>query len=194
MARQHRFVIPGVAQHVIQRGNNRAAIFSEPADYEMFLCTVAEACAKHQVDLHAYVLMTNHVHFMMTPQSQSALSLTLQGIGRRYVQFFNGRQQRTGGLFEGRYRAWMLDDERYFLTCMRYIELNPVRAGIVTVPDAYRWSSYRAHGLGAANDLLVAHPLYLGLGDTEAARQATWRTQCQVTPSEEPELPAWMTA
>ena len=179
--RQHRFLIPGLTQHVIQRGNNRCAIFREASDYEVFLLALREACAKHAVDIHAYALMTNHLHLMVTPQSATALPFAMQSIGRRYVQFFNRRYDRTGGLWEGRYRTSAIDDDRYWLHCMRYIELNPVRAGLATTPEAYQWSSYRTHALGAADVILVPHALYLGLGATAAERQSAWRTCCTLT-------------
>ena len=115
---------------------------------------------------------------MMTPRVVTALPKAMQCVGRRYVQFFNRRHERTGGLWEGRYRSAMLDDERYWLNCLRYVELNPVRAGLVDRPEGYRWSSYRTHALGVADALLTAHPLYLGLGGTPAERQHTWRGRC----------------
>ena len=185
MARQPRFFVPGLTQHVIQRGNNRGAMFREAVDYEMFLLSIAEASLKYDIDVHAYVLMTTHVHLMITPGSATAIPKAMQCIGRRYVLYFNRMYGRTGCLWEGRYKAWMLDDERYWLTCLRYIEQNPVRAGMVSSPDQYRWSSYHAHAGDGRPSFLTPHPLYLGLGATSRERQAAWRTICGGTMSDQ---------
>jgi REP-associated tyrosine transposase len=178
MARLLRPRIIELTQHVIQRGNNRSDIFRSPQDYDLFLACIAEACCLHQLTVNAYVLMTNHVHLMLTPHAPDAISLAMQTIGRRYVYCFNHRYERTGGLFEGRYRS-IIDSERYWLRCMRYVELNPVRAGLVQHPHHYRWSSHRAHALGITDQLLVLHPLYLALGDSPVGRQLAWRELCR---------------
>ncbi len=127
MARLPRFVIPGQPQHVIQRGNDRQAIFRNEQDYRFYLEKLREAAEKHQCDIHAYVLMTNHVHLLITPHTETGIGKTMQSIGRYYVQYFNHCYKRTGTLWEGRYKAALIDSEVYLLTCMRYIELNPVR-------------------------------------------------------------------
>lgn len=175
MARQPRFVLPGQPQHVIQRGNNRDVIFADDADYLYYLEVLAEACAEHGCAIHAYVLMTNHVHLLITPESATGISRVMQSLGRRYVQYFNYRYRRTGTMWEGRYRATILDTEQYLLTCYRYIELNPVRAGMVSSPGDYRWSSFRSNALGEAEAFITRHTVYLALGLDDAARQQRYR-------------------
>ncbi len=164
MARHPRFVIPGQPQHVIQRGNNREVIFVARDDYEFYLDKLEDACRQYDCAVHAYVLMTNHVHILLTPQSERGISQVMQSLGRCYVQYFNGRYKRTGTLWEGRYKATVIDSERYLLTCYRYIELNPVRAGMVAHPADYVWSSYGFNGLGKKSSLVRPHPVYLALG------------------------------
>ena len=177
MARLPRFVIPGQPQHVIVRGNNLEAIFYAEADYQFYLDKLKLACEKHQCDLHDYVLMTNHVHLLITPHTQESLAKALQMIGRYYVQYFNFTYARTGTLFEGRYKATVIDSEHYLLSCYRYIELNPVRANIVQHPSEYPWSSYAMNALGdeGTGSLLVPHGEYIELGKNELARQAAYR-------------------
>lgn len=178
MPRRHRHFIPGCTQHLIQRGNNRGTIYRAPSDYRFFLGALRFAAVRATVAVHGYVLMTNHFHLMATPVSADGVPKMMQTLGRLYVRFFNGRYQRTGALWEGRYRASMLHDDRYWMTCLRYIELNPVRAGLVAAPVDYRWSSYRAHAFGASDSLLSAHALYLGLGSEVVDRQRAWRAIC----------------
>ena len=175
MARQPRFVLPGHPQHVIQRGNNRHVIFAEEADYRFYLDTLKEVCERFACHVHAYVLMTNHVHMLMTPDCEMGISKVMQSLGRRYVQYFNYRYRRTGTLWEGRYKAALLDTEPYLLTCYRYIEQNPVRAGMVARPDAYRWSSYRCNALGEPNVLVTPHYLYLQLAESAEQRYRAYR-------------------
>ena len=175
MARLHHLYLPDQPLHVIQRGNNRDLIFAADADYQFYLRCLHEAADTHSVTVHAYVLMTNHVHLLVTPATESSLSKTLQSIGRRYVQYFNFTYQRTGTLWEGRYKSTLIDSERYLLTCMRYIEMNPVRAGMVAHPGDYPWSSYRANGQGNAERLIVPHELYQSLGRTDEERQSAYR-------------------
>ncbi len=139
MARLPRFVIPGQPQHVIQRGNNSEVIFVSDDDYGFYLESLQDACNQHQCDVHAYVLMTNHVHLLMTPHVENGISKVIQSLGRRYVQYFNYTYDRTGTLWEGRYKATLIDSEQYLLTCSRYIELNPVRAQMVNHPSEYPW-------------------------------------------------------
>ena len=169
-----------MSQHIIQRGTNRTAMFRAAFDYCLFLDLLrrdAEVCG---VDIHGYVLMTTHVHIMATPSAPSGVPELMQRIGRTYVLAFNKRYGRTGGLWEGRYRSSLIRDEKYWLTCLRYIELNPVRAGIVASPDLYDWSSYRAHALGRPDSILKPHPLLLAEGRTDAERQRAWRATCGV--------------
>ena len=138
MARQPRIVIPGQPQHVIVRGNNRSEIFRADSDYGLYLEKLKLACDQHGCQIHAFILMTNHVHLLITPDAAQCLAKTLQMLGRYYVQYFNYKYQRTGTLWEGRYKATLIDSESYLLTCMRYVELNPVSAGMVSHPSEYR--------------------------------------------------------
>ena len=174
MARLPRLTVPGYPHHVIQRGNNRQAIFATAADYQMLLDLLDENARKFGVALHAYVLMTNHFHLLATPSTADGLPQMMQSVGRRYVRYFNDRQARSGTLWEGRYRSTLIDTERYLLACMAYIDLNPVRAGLVSDPRDYPWSSHSRH-VGLQTDRLVTpHPLYWELGNTPFAREAAY--------------------
>lgn len=175
MARLPRFVLPDQPQHVILRGNNRAEIFHAEVDYRFYLNKLQLACEKYSCDIHAYVLMTNHVHLLITPHEEQSLSKAFQMLGRYYVQYFNYRYQRTGTLWEGRYKATVIDTEAYLLTCMRYIELNPVRAGIVAHPSDYPWSSYDCNASGQTNSLITPHVEYQRLGITDEERQTAYQ-------------------
>ncbi|MBX9812126.1 MAG: transposase [Burkholderiales bacterium] len=175
MARLPRYFAPNCPQHVILRGNNRDPVFVSDDDYVKFAQCLGEAARDHGVAIHAYVFMTNHIHLLATPATETALSKGMQSLGRKYVQYFNYTYQRTGTLWEGRYKATVVDAESYLLTCMRYIELNPVRAGMVEHPGDYRWSSYRAHAQGEPDALLTPHLLYRRLGRAEEERQAAYR-------------------
>ena len=175
MARQPRFLLPGHPQHVIQRGNNRQVIFADEADCRLYLDTLKEACERFACHVHAYVLMTNHVHLLMTPDCKAGIGKVMQSLGRRYVQYFNYRYRRSGTLWEGRYRAALLDTEPYLLTCYRYIELNPLRAGMVASPEAYLWSSHRCNALGEPDVLVTPHPLYLQLAESAEQRYRSYR-------------------
>lgn len=175
MARLPRFVLPGHPQHVIIRGNNRAAVFAADEDYRFFLDTLGHAALKHTCAIHAHVLMTNHVHLLVTPETESGIGKMIQAVGRYYVQYFNHCYQRTGTLWEGRYKACLIDSESYALTCYRYIELNPVRANMVSHPGEYPWSSYRTNAFGIADPLITPHPLYTALGPTAQQRQEVYR-------------------
>lgn len=175
MARLPRLDLPGIAQHIVQRGNDRQACFADDADYLHYRQELGEAALKHGCALHAYVLMTNHVHLLVTPNDKGAVSKMMQAIGRRYVGCFNARYRRTGTLWEGRFKAALVDSDSYLLTCYRYIELNPVRAGMVRHPLEYRWSSHRCNGHGAHEARITPHPCYLALGASLLERQATYR-------------------
>jgi putative transposase len=175
MARLPRYALPGQPQHLIQRGNNRCAIFVSDDDYQFYLECLSDAAKKTGCDVHAYVLMTNHVHLLVTPQQNESIAKMLQSVGRRYVQHFNRAYQRSGTLWEGRYKATLIDSEAYLLTCYRYIELNPVRAGMVLQPGEYPWSSYRCHTEGVVNGLITDHSLYFALGMTPDARRIAYR-------------------
>jgi len=184
MARPHRVCPPGLTLHVVQRGNNRGAVFQDGSDCRFFLWLLGREAARHAVAVHAYALMGNHFHLMATPTDPLGVSKMMQGIGRLYVPLINSKYRRTGGLWEGRFRSFPIEDENYWLTCMRYVELNPVRAGLVRSPEEYRWSSARAHLTGQFDTMLAPHPLYLGLGTTPDDRQQAWRTMCRVLASD----------
>lgn len=175
MARLPRLTVPGYAHHVIQRGNNRQSLFADRDDYLRLLEYLADSAQKYDVAIHAYVLMSNHFHLLATPSHESSLPGLMQSLGRRYVRNFNHRYKRTGTLWEGRYRATIIDSEHYLIACMAYIELNPVRAGMVAQPGDYPWSSY-AHQTGVRNDTLITpHALYWALGNTPFSREAAYR-------------------
>lgn len=174
MARLPRLTVPGYPHHVIQRGNNRQMIFRDVSDYEHMLSLFEQYAGREKVAIHSYVLMTNHFHLLATPESLSGLPRMMQAVGRRYAQYFNRRYQRTGTLWEGRYKATLVQADRYLLACMAYIDLNPVRAGMVARAADYRWSSHR-HYVGLSNDKLIKpHPLYWQLGNTPFAREANY--------------------
>lgn len=175
MARLPRYFVRGQPQHIIQRGNNREPVFAAGADYQFYLACLHDAATRHELSIHAYVLMTNHVHLLASPKTKESIPKTLQSVGRRYVQYFNYTYDRTGTLWEGRYKATVIDSEQYLLTCMRYIELNPVRAGMVRHPRDYLWSSYAANACGKADKLLTPHKLYRQLDREAEARQLAYR-------------------
>jgi putative transposase len=170
-------ILPGQAHHVIQRGNNRQPIVVDDRDREQFLALLREAALTHKVAIHAYVLMDNHVHLLATPDEAEGLSRMMQSLGRRYVAWFNHRHGRSGTLWEGRFRAALIEGEHHLLACIRYIELNPLRAGMSLGHDAagYRWSSC-AHHLGRSRDSLVTeHSLFWGLANTPFEREFAYR-------------------
>ena len=174
MARLARLTVPGYPHHVIQRGNNRQAIFASPEDHRFMLALLADNASKFAVHLHAYVLMGNHFHLLATPQADTSLPQMMQAVGRRYVRYFNDRHGRSGSLWEGRYRSTLIETERYLLACMVYIDLNPVRAGMVAEARDYPWSSH-GHYVGAHVDKLVTpHALYWSLGNTPFAREVAY--------------------
>lgn len=175
MARLPRLYLPGCAQHVIQRGNNREACFYAEADYKAYLSFLKDAATKYQVAIHAFVLMTNHVHLLVTPQSEHGVSRMMQAQGRKYVQYFNYTYRRTATLWEGRYKSTVVDADNYLLTVYRYIELNPVRAKMVSHAAEYPWSSYQGNALGKPIQLLTPHVLYNQLGKTDNERQVAYR-------------------
>jgi putative transposase len=174
MARLPRLSLPGYPHHVIQRGNNRQAIFSSAVDYQTLLDLMEENSKKFGVALHAYVLMSNHFHLLATPESADSLPRMMQAVGRRYVRYFNDGQGRSGTLWEGRYRSTLIQTESYLLACMAYIDLNPVRAGLAADARDYPWSSH-GHYVGLRGDKLVTpHPLFWTLGNTPFAREAAY--------------------
>lgn len=175
MPRRSRLAIAGVATHVIQRGNNRGACFFADEDYALYLDHLAELGAKFGCAIHAYVLTTNHVHLLLTPQAADGASLLMKNLGQRYVQYVNRAYRRSGTLWEGRFRSCLAQEEAYVLACCRYIELNPVRAQMVSHPRHYRWSSYRSNAEGKTCEFLTPHERYLALGRSEAIRREAYR-------------------
>jgi putative transposase len=174
MARQARLVVPGAPHHLIHRGNNRCAIFRERPDYRYFLTCWWDACAAANCDVHAYVLMTNHVHFLLTPHGADGLERLTRSAAGRYAKYFNAKYSRTGTIWEGRPRTSVVDSEAYFLVCSRYIELNPVRASLVRTPAAYPWSSFRHNALGELEPQLRNHSVYQALGRTVTERTSAY--------------------
>lgn len=179
MARLPRLTVPGYAHHLIQRGNNRQAVFTTDADRQFLLDLLAEHAKACNVAVHAYVLMDNHFHLLATPATSQGLAQMMQSVGRRYVRYFNDRQKRTGTLWEGRFKSSLIQSERYLLACMAYIDLNPVRAGVVQQPGNYRWSGYAHHTGQRAEPWLTPHPLYWELGNTPFAREMAYANLVQ---------------
>lgn len=163
-------------QHVIQRGVDRQAVFFRARDCELYLETLRTAALRYHCSIHAYVLMTNHTHLLLTPETERSLPLLMQAMGRGYVQRLNRRYNRTGTLWEGRYKASLIQDDLYLLTCYRYIELNPVRADIVLAPGHYPYSSYHHNANGKTDTLLTTHPVYRSLANTRQGRLAAYRS------------------
>ena len=168
--RKPRLFIEGYPQHIIQRGNNRQAIFFADSERQQYLEWLGETAEEQGLRIHAYVLMTNHVHLLATPEAPDSVSKTMQAVGRRYVQYINRRHDRSGTLWAGRYRSALVDSASYYLVCSRYIELNPMRAGLVRRRRDYAWSSYRRNAEGRHDDLLREHPVYTALGPGPEAR------------------------
>jgi putative transposase len=175
MPRQCRYFLPGIPQHVVTRGVDRQAVFFHAQDYTLYLEALQDAAAGNDCLIHAYVLMTNHVHLLVTPGQERSLPLMMQAMGRNYVQRLNVRYGRTGTLWQGRYKASLVQDSGYLLTCQRYIELNPVRARLVAAPGDYPYSSYAFHAGGIDDALITAHACYLDLAVDPSARQQAYR-------------------
>lgn len=174
MARLPRLTLPGYPHHVIQRGTNRQRVFFKDADRVFFLEVLYQAARQHQVAVHGYVLMDNHFHLIVTPQTEHSLSKTMQALGRHYVRYFNDAYERSGTLWQGRYQSTVIQSEAYLMACMVYCDLNPVRAGMVMQPQHYPWSSH-LHYIGAKTDRLITpHALFWGLGNTPFAREAAY--------------------
>lgn len=180
MSTPPRCFVPGVSVHVIQRGNNRMPIFARAIDCERYLTIVRYVMSDCEVDVHGFIVMTTHSHLIVTPSSKGGLPRAMARIGIRYTQYYNRHHGRIGTPWNERYKGFPIGDERYWLTCLRYIEQNPVRAHMVTDPGEYRWSSYRVHAFGEPTEWLVPHAVYLALGATPAARQAAYRAMCGV--------------
>src|SRR6185295_10083901 len=175
MPRQPRLILPGVAAHIIQRGNNRGECFTRDSDYTLYLLHLRELASKMDCEVHAYCLMTNHVHLLLTPASAEGCAALMRDLGQRYVQYFNRNHGRTGTLWEGRFRSCVAESGRYVLACYRYIEMNPVRAGMVQHPSQYAWSSYGANTGQRRDSLIAPHAEYLALGSHPFARSFAYK-------------------
>jgi len=175
MARPPRCFAPGQTLHLVQRGNNRSTCFADDADRVVYLGMLAELAGTTRCAVHAYVLMGNHVHLLVTPETPNAPSSLMQRIGMRFAAYVNRRHRRTGTLWEGRFRSSIVDTDDYVVSCHRYIELNPVRASMVLVPGDYPWSSYRANALGSTDPVVTPHALYRVLADTDEGRRLAYR-------------------
>lgn len=185
MPRQPRFCPAGYPVHVIQRGVNRAVCFTSDQDMAAFAASLKSGARRYGVAVHAWVFMTNHVHLLVTPSTDDGVSRLMRHIGRHYVQPFNFKHARTGPLFEGRFKSTLVQNADYLLQCIRYIELNPVRAGMTNDPGNYIWSSYRSHAFGKRVKLWTPHEEYLLLGNTESERTAQYRfLVCQTLSAE----------
>lgn len=172
----------GIAAHVIQRGNNRGRIFDSAKDSSFYLACLTEAAAASRLTVHAYVLMPNHVHLLATLGADDSLTRTMQSVGIRYTRYVNGTRERTGTLWEGRYRYCTISRDEGVIGCARYVEMNPVRNGLAPSPDVYRWSSYRANALGRVDALVEPHAAFMRLGSDDEARRAAYRALFE-TPS-----------
>ena len=175
MPRRSRIHLDAIPIHIVQRGHNREPCFFAEDDYASYLHWLSEALSETECALHAYVLMTNHVHLLLTPKKAAAVPRLLMSLGRRYVQYINRSYKRTGTLWDSRHKSSVVQADNYLLTCQRYIELNPVRAAMVEDPAHYRWTSYRANGLGQPDTRLTPHPVYLALARGDKERQAAYR-------------------
>jgi len=171
-----RIYLSGCSYHIVQRGNNREPCFYTDLDYAVYLTYLKESSETYGVNIHAYVLMTNHVHMLVTPLKHGDISRMMQSLGRKYVRYFNTQYQRTGTLWEGRFKSNIIDSERYLLTVYRYIELNPVRAKMVSHASEYPWSSYQHNGVGKNINIITPHEQYMGLVSTSDERQRAYRS------------------
>jgi putative transposase len=188
MPRRARLSLPGIAWHIIQRGNNRSVCFYAEEDYRLYLHHLQELSTRFGCAVHAYVLMTNHVHLLLTPQRADSAALLMKHLGQRYVQYINRVYRRSGTLWEGRFRSCLTQTEDYVLACYRYIELNPVRAAMVRQPQDYRWSSYAANAQEKKDALLQPHEQYLRLGKDEATRREAYRALFKAQMMDDPLL------
>ncbi len=175
MPRRPRLVCPKIPLHIIQRGNNRQACFFSDDDYLLYLQCLLEYSLKTKCLIHGYVLMTNHVHLLITPSDKDSVGQLMKHLGQRYVQYVNRTYQRSGTLWEGRFRSCIAQEDNYLLHCMRYIELNPVRAEMVKHPADYKWSSYRCNAQGERNKLIKPHFMYEALGLTKTMQETNYR-------------------
>lgn len=179
MPRRARQVVAGIPVHVIQRGHNRQACFFADADYRFYLRQLEEQSKNQGCSIHAYVLMTNHIHMLVTPNEKNSVSALMKYVNQRYVRHVNRIYERTGTLWEGRFRSCVTSSDRYALACYRYIELNPVRAKMVDHPTHYRWSSYSANAEGRFSSIVSPHSIYLALGRHNVERRRQYRALVQ---------------
>lgn len=175
MSRKPRLVLSGIPLHIIQRGNNRRPCFFDEADYQVYLSMLRDSAVQSGCSVHAYVLMPNHIHLLATPSTADAAASLMKRVGQKYVQYINRRHGRFGTLWQGRYRSCLVADERYFFVCHHYIEMNPVRAGMVASPVDYEWSSYRSNALGKASQLIAPHKFYTDLSTHKSERELRYR-------------------
>ena len=175
MPRRARISIPGIPWHIIQRGSNRSVCFFTDEDYQLYLHHLKEQADKSGCDIYAYVLMSNHVHLLLTPKHEDSAAMLMKNLGQRYVQYINRTYQRSGTLREGRYRSCLAQNEDYVLACYRYIELNPVRAKMVNHPREYPWSSYKTNAEGKKSELITPHDQYLALDHRNLERRKAYR-------------------
>lgn len=175
MPRRPRLITPGIPLHLVHRGNNRRDCFLTARDYRVYLLALEEYSRRYSVSIHAYVLMTNHIHLLVTPENRTGVSRMMQQIGRKYVSYFNDTHERTGTLWEGRFRSTVVLADEHLLACYRYIELNPVRASLVSNPAQYQWSSYRANALGHPSDIIRPRHEWIALGLNRSARSEKYR-------------------
>lgn len=176
MPRRARLMLPGIAVHVIQRGNNRQACFYQIGDYRKYLAWLEEYSEEHGCQIHAFCLMTNHVHLLLTGYKAESTALLMKHLSQRYTQYINRKYNRSGTLWEGRYKSCLVWEVNYLLACYRYIEMNPVRAGMVDHPAEHRWTSYRSNAQGEASSLITPHAHYLQLGPQESDRTKNYRS------------------
>lgn len=175
MTRQKRILPANIPVHVVHRGVNKCSIFITQDDYEQYLGFLEKALNTNECAMHSYVLMTNHIHLLLTPGKDSSVSKVLHATAGIYANYYNKTYNRTGPLWEGRFKSCSISNDRYFLACMRYIELNPVRAAMVTQPNEYIWSSYHFNALGKKNRFLKPHPCYSALAKNPVDTQKQYR-------------------
>jgi putative transposase len=182
MPRRARAVLPGYALHIVQRGINRNACFLQAGDFAAYLKLLCQFAPRYGCALHAYCLMTNHVHLLVTPSSVDSCALLMKNLGQCYVQWLNHRLARSGTLWEGRFHSCLVNTDSYVLACYRYIELNPVRAGMVSAPEEYPWSSYSANADGAPSEIVSPHEAYVALGSAPGLRAGAYKELCLSAP------------
>jgi putative transposase len=179
MPRWPRLAAAGLPMHITQRGNNRGVTFVDDEDFVQYRNLLRHASVRESCAIHAYTLMSNHIHLLLTPAGATGASRLMQRLGGSYVRYFNRRHRRSGTLWEGRFKSALVDSSTYFLACSRYIDMNPVRAGMVAAPGAYPWSSFAHLGLSHSDPLLTLHDVYLALGDTDQKRSRAYRALCR---------------